>query len=81
MEILAERLDELIKCDSYHEPVPEWGERAWIARGKLADVIYWDIGNSWCDIMHVFAKREEGRETWLRNFFKQVAAPAEEENA
>lgn len=70
MEILAEKLSELIECDCYHKPAPEWGERTWIARGKYADVIYWDTGNSWCDIMHVFIKK--GGKIWLKKFFNEV---------
>lgn len=70
MEILAEKLSELIECVGYHDSAPKWGERAWIARGEYANVVYWDTGNSWCDIMHVFVKK--GGKAWLKKFFKEV---------
>ncbi len=61
----------LIRCHTYHERVPEWGERAWIARGEDADVIYWDTGNSWCDILHVIPKVDNS-DQWLKWFFQEV---------
>ncbi len=72
MEIQADNLSELIGCDAYHEHAADWGERAWIATGNYADVVYWDTGNSWCDIIHVFVKK--GGKAWLKEFFKQVMA-------
>jgi hypothetical protein len=70
MEVTADRLNELIKCHSYHERAPEWGDRAWIAHGEYADVVYWDISNSWCDIVHVQVKG--GGEDWLKWFYDEI---------
>jgi hypothetical protein len=73
IDIDADELSKLIKCDSYHEYVPEYGDRAWIARGELADVIYWDSGNSWCSIMYVIVKK--GDEAWLKELLKLDSTP------
>jgi hypothetical protein len=71
MEITVEALNKLIRCNEYHERIPDWGERAWIARGEDADVIYWDTGNSWCDILHVIPKVKDA-DQWLKWFFQKV---------
>jgi len=70
MEVTADRLNELIKCHSYHERASEWGERAWIAHGECADVVYWDTSNSWCDIVHVQVKRDD--RDWLKGFYEEI---------
>jgi len=79
MEITTEILNELIKCCKYHEAYPDWGERAYIARGENADVIYWDIGNSWCDILHVIPK-VENPEQWLMEFFQKAMVLSEDDD-
>ncbi len=54
------------------------GERAWIARGKDAVVIYWDMGNSWCDVICVIPK-VENPERWLKKFFQKAITLGEDE--
>lgn len=51
--VLDTTIDKLIYCKTYHQRFPEFGERAWIAKGKKIEVIYWDEGNGWCSIMQV----------------------------
>lgn len=70
MEVTVERLDEVIRCIGYHQKIPQYGNRAWIARALHLDVIYWDQGNSWCGIMQVIPKK--GYEDDVRKFFRQV---------
>ncbi len=69
MEVTEQRLDQLINTSS-SEFIPEWGERAIIIRGSEADVICWDMGNSWCDILHVVPKNKP--DGWLPWFFSQI---------
>lgn len=56
-------IDMIIQREGYHKRAPEYGERAWIAKGKYYDVIYWDNGNGWCNILGVIPKKV--------NFFKK----------
>ncbi len=70
MEITIERLDEIIKNSASHKRALDWGERAFIANVALADVIYWDTGNSWCDVLHVVPK-EQG-DKWRLWFFAEL---------
>lgn len=53
MEVEDDILSEVIRCEGYHKRVPQFGERAWIAKGKEIEVVYWDTGNGWCDILLV----------------------------
>lgn len=69
MEVTAERLNRLLNTYSSGY-MPEWGERAIIIRGSEADVICWDTGNSWCDIMHVIPRNKP--DGWLPWFFAQI---------
>jgi hypothetical protein len=69
MEATEQRLDQLIHTSSTAF-IPEWGERAIIIRGSDADVICWDFGNSWLDILHVVPKNKPA--TWLPWFFSQI---------
>lgn len=64
-------LCEVIESKEYHEHVPEFGERAYKARGKDVDVIYWDTGNTWCDILAVIPKKGIGQEEILK-FHKKL---------
>jgi len=54
--ILDTTVNKLIRCKTYHQRVPEFGERAWIAKGKKLEIIYWDMGNGWCLPMQVLPK-------------------------
>ena len=56
MEVESDILSVVIGCKGYHERASEYGERAWMANGKKVGVVYWDIGNGWCDIMDVIPK-------------------------
>ena len=56
MLVLFRTIDKLIGCKTRHERFPDFGERAWAARGKELEVIYWDAGNGWCWVMQVLPK-------------------------
>ncbi len=71
-QVLDDTLNRLAEAQSYHEHVPGLGERAWRVRGRFADIIYWDIGNGWCDIIKVIPRK--GYEGWLQQFFEQIEA-------
>lgn len=71
-EILANTLNRIAEAQDYHEPAPEYGERAWRVRGRFLDVIYWDMGNGWCDVIKVLPR--EGHEDVLLDFFDKVEA-------
>lgn len=71
MEITEAALNKLIRCHGFHEQFLDWGERVWIARGEDADVIYWDVGNSWCDVLYVIPK-VKAPEQWLKWFFQKL---------
>lgn len=70
MELTDDRLNEIIGCVKYHQRAPQYGARAWVAEGLHVDVVYWDAGNGWCDIMQVITKREE--EENAISFFKEA---------
>jgi len=70
MEVTADRLNEVIRCVGYHESVPQYGNRAWLARGIHLDVTYWDEGNSWCEIVQVVPKK--GQEGEVIRFLREV---------
>ena len=59
MEIEVSVLDEMIKCNAYHKRLEEVGERIWLAKGKIADAIYFDAGNGWCRILSIIPKKNE----------------------
>lgn len=59
MEVESDILSVVIGCKGYHERASEYGERAWRANGINVDVVYWDGGNGWCDIMDVIPKNGE----------------------
>jgi hypothetical protein len=40
-------------------------------------ILYWDLGNSWCDIIKVTPKK--GHEEWLQWFFDRVWETTDEE--
>ncbi len=70
MEVRAVKLNEIIRCAKYHQRAPQYGNRAWMARGKYLDVIYFDEGNGWCEIVEVIPKR--GYEGDVRRFLKEL---------
>ncbi len=55
-EVEDDILSEVIGCKGYHKRALKFGERAWIAEGKEFDVVYWDMGNGWCDILSILPK-------------------------
>lgn len=71
-EVLDKTLNKILETEDYHQHAPEWGERAWRVKGKFADVIYWDVGNGWCEIIKVIPK--EGQEDWIQQFFEKIEA-------
>ncbi len=71
IEVESDILSEVIECKSYHQPVPEYGERAWVAKGKSVDVVYWDTGNTWCTILDVIPKTRKGQREVLK-FYKRL---------
>lgn len=54
--ILDTTIDRLIHCKTYHQRYPEYGERAWRAKGENLEVIYWDVGNGCCSITQVLPR-------------------------
>lgn len=56
MELTDDRLNEIIGCRTYHQRVLQYGERAWTASGPHLGVVYWDMGNGWCQILGVVSK-------------------------
>lgn len=73
-EVLDATLASIVGTEQ-QERASEYGERAWRVRGALADVIYWDVGNGWCDIMRI-VPRDKGEAfiLWLERFFDQIEA-------
>ena len=81
MEVESDILNEIIKCKTYHKHFPAIGERAWLAEGEEIDVIYWDSGNSWCDILDVIPKNAKTRDEQLKavkKFYKKLRRELEE---
>jgi len=35
----------------YMERTPKHGDRAWLIKGKKKDIVVWDTGNGWCQII------------------------------
>lgn len=70
--VLDNTIDRLTGASGLHEHVPELGERAWRVVGRYGDVIYWDLGNGWCDIMRVVPQK--GHESWAQWFFTRIEA-------
>lgn len=75
-QVLDGTLNRIAEAHGYHERAPEYGERAWRVRGRFADIVYWDVGNGWCDIIDVIP--HEGCENWLRQFFAAVEGSDDE---
>lgn len=71
-QVLDDTLNRIVEAQGYHERAPELGERAWRVRGKFLEVVYWDMGNGWCDVIHVVPKR--GHEECLEEFFHRIEA-------
>jgi len=72
--ILDTTINKLIHCKTYHQRLLDFGERAWMAKGKKLEVIYHDVGNGWCLIMQVLPRNgilnEESRLQSLKFFQK-----------
>ncbi|MBO3842764.1 MAG: hypothetical protein FGF48_10185 [Candidatus Brockarchaeota archaeon] len=50
----------------YYEPMPIFGERAWLRRGRQVDVVLWDEGNGWYTILAVLPHSKSLYE-WAKN--------------
>ena len=59
-------LCEIIECEGKHVRRKDLGERVWLAKGKKADVIYYDVGNGWCEILHIIPKKVSLKEILKR---------------
>lgn len=75
-QIQVEDLDEIIglkegEFREYHEYVPKYGDRCWRARGRLATIIYRDLGNGWCRIVTVESV-ERGAYEKIKNNIKRI---------
>ena len=71
MEVESEILSDVIECKSLHERAYEYGARAWKAKGRNIDIVYWDTGNSWCAIMDIIPKNKIRREE-VTGFYKRL---------
>lgn len=69
-EIESEILSSAIDCNTFHEYAPEYGWRAWKAKGKFVEVVYWDLGNVWCSIIDVIPV--SGKKVHVINFYKKL---------
>ena len=47
-----------------------YGERAWRASGINVDIVYWDRGNGWCDILAVIPNEGEMEEEIMKFYRK-----------
>lgn len=72
MEVEDDILSEVIECKEYHKRTPEFGERAWTAEGKEFVVVYWDVGNGWCDIMAIIPKKDKDLRSGIGKFYKKL---------
>jgi len=72
VEVEADILSEVIKSKEYHKRSPQFGERAWIAEGKEIDVVYWDMGNGWCNVLLVIPKECKICRGKLVQFYKKL---------
>lgn len=70
MEIESEIISSAVGCNTFHKHVSEYGHRAWMACGKLVDVVYWDLGNGWYEIIDVIPK--DGRKSTVKYFYKRL---------
>jgi len=70
MELTDGRLNKVIGCRTYHQRVPQYGDRAWAASGPHLDVVYWDVGNGWCQVLRVVSKRQS--ESDVEGFLEKI---------
>jgi len=71
MEVESDILSVAVGCKGYHGRASEYGERAWRASGINVDVVYWDGGNGWCDIMAVIP-RKGAMEKEIVKFYRKL---------
>ncbi len=71
VEVESEILSAVIGCNGLHKHVPEYGWRAWKASGKSVDVVYWDTGNGWCEIMNVIPRKGKN-ESAVVKFYRKL---------
>lgn len=71
-EVQSSVLSAAIGCKSFYKHVPQFGERAYIAEGKEVDVVMWDKGNNWCDILLVIPKGCKECEGKLQKYYRRL---------
>lgn len=71
MEAESDILSVVIGCKGYHEKAPEYGERAWMAKGRKVDIVYWDTGNGWCDILDIIPQNG-GKQNEVIRFYRML---------
>ena len=71
-EVPAEAISWAAESEGYHERAEDYGERAWRVKGQNLDVIYWDTGNGWSEIMEIIPKSEI--RDYVQEFWNKVNA-------
>ncbi|MFN4133435.1 MAG: hypothetical protein ACK4GQ_03600 [Candidatus Hadarchaeales archaeon] len=61
VEVESEILSTAADSKGLHKYAPEYGWRAWKTSGKSVDVVYWDMGNGWCEIMDVIPRKGKNK--------------------
>ncbi|HEY49452.1 MAG TPA: hypothetical protein G4O13_05340 [Dehalococcoidia bacterium] len=77
-EVESDILSDVIGCMEYHKSAPQFGERAWIAEGEEFEVVYWDAGNGWCDILCVLPKECKVCKERLVKFYRELQTAVNE---
>lgn len=72
VEVESEILSAVIGSKGLHKHAPEYGWRAWKACGRSVDVVYWDTGNGWCEIMDIIPHK--GKRVAVIEFYKKLDA-------
>jgi len=74
MEVESDILEKIINSKNYHKHVPEYGDRAWLIEGEEINIIYWDTGNGWCEIIDIIPKgvNDQNRVVKFYKKLKQV---------
>jgi len=75
--ILDDTLNRIIENSDYHQHAPEFGIRAWKAKSKMADIIFWDEGNGWCNIIKIIPSEDSKKYpqmfiNWLQIFIYEI---------
>ena len=70
LEVESEILSTAIDCKGFHKYTPKYGQRAWKAKGKSIDIVYWDTGNGWCAIIDVIPHKGKSQSEVIRFYRK-----------